>query len=67
MLAAALNVRRAAQDESAIAYIGDFNSGASAISIPILNEVPLPQISPSNTAIGLTRGRLEWAGVVRAP
>jgi branched-chain amino acid transport system substrate-binding protein len=40
---------------SAIAYIGEFNSGASAISIPVLNEVPLAQISPSNTAIGLTR------------
>jgi branched-chain amino acid transport system substrate-binding protein len=51
----AANTRRAAQDESAVAYIGEFNSGASAISIPILNEVPLAQISPSNTAIGLTR------------
>jgi branched-chain amino acid transport system substrate-binding protein len=50
------NARRAARDRSAIAYIGEFNSGASAISIPILNEVPLAQISPSNTAIGLTRG-----------
>jgi ABC-type branched-subunit amino acid transport system substrate-binding protein len=34
----ASNVRRAAQDESAIAYIGEFNSGASAISIPILTR-----------------------------
>jgi branched-chain amino acid transport system substrate-binding protein len=49
------NARRAARDRSAIAYIGEFNSGASAISIPVLNEVPLAQISPSNTAIGLTR------------
>jgi branched-chain amino acid transport system substrate-binding protein len=52
----ATNTRRAAQDESAIAYIGEFNSGASTISIPMLNEVPIAQISPSNTAIGLTRG-----------
>jgi branched-chain amino acid transport system substrate-binding protein len=52
--AASANARRAAQDESAIAYIGEFNSGASAISIPILNEVPLAQISPSNTQVGLT-------------
>jgi branched-chain amino acid transport system substrate-binding protein len=50
------NARRAARDRSAIAYIGEFNSGASALSIPLLNEVPLAQISPSNTAIGLTRG-----------
>jgi branched-chain amino acid transport system substrate-binding protein len=51
----AANTRRAAQDETAIAYIGEFNSGASAISLPILNEVPMAQISPSNTAVGLTR------------
>ena len=37
-----------------MAYIGEFNSGASAISIPILNEVPIAQISPANTAVGLT-------------
>src|SRR5205809_29995 len=34
--------------------IGGFNSGAAAISIPILNEAGVPQISPSNTAVGLT-------------
>src|SRR3954452_14429390 len=33
----AANARRGAQTEDAIAYIGAFNSGASAISIPILN------------------------------
>jgi branched-chain amino acid transport system substrate-binding protein len=48
------NAQRVAQDDNAIAYIGEFNSGASAISIPILNEVPIAQISPSNTAVGLT-------------
>jgi branched-chain amino acid transport system substrate-binding protein len=52
---ASRNARRAAQDESSVAYIGEFNSAASAISIPILNEVPIAQISPSNSAIGLTR------------
>ena len=51
----ARNARRAGSDASAIAYIGEFSSGASAISMPILNEVGLAQISPSNTAIGLTR------------
>jgi branched-chain amino acid transport system substrate-binding protein len=49
------NARRAAQDESTVAYIGEFNSGASAISIPLLNEVGFAQISPTNTAVGLTR------------
>ena len=38
-----------------IAYLGEFNSGASAISIPILNEAGILQISPSNTYVGLTR------------
>src|SRR2546421_2230182 len=32
------NARQAAQDPNTIAYIGEFNSGASAISIPILNQ-----------------------------
>jgi branched-chain amino acid transport system substrate-binding protein len=52
--AASANARKVAQDDSAIAYIGEFNSGASAISIPILNEVPIAQVSPANTAVGLT-------------
>ena len=52
--ATSANARKAAQDENAIAYIGEFNSGASAISIPILNEVPLAQVSPANTGVGLT-------------
>jgi branched-chain amino acid transport system substrate-binding protein len=48
------NARRVAQDENAAVYLGEFNSGASAISIPILNEAQVPQISPANTAVGLT-------------
>jgi branched-chain amino acid transport system substrate-binding protein len=49
------DARKAAQDKSTIGYLGEFNSGASAISIPILNEAGVLQISPSNTATGLTR------------
>jgi branched-chain amino acid transport system substrate-binding protein len=48
------NARRAAQDDKTAVYIGEFNSGASAVSIPILNEGGVPQISPSNTGVGLT-------------
>ena len=48
------NARKAAQDDSTAVYIGEFNSGASAVSIPILNEAGVPQISPANTAVGLT-------------
>jgi branched-chain amino acid transport system substrate-binding protein len=49
------DARKAAQDPSTIAYLGEFNSGASAISIPILNEANILQVSPSNTYVGLTR------------
>jgi branched-chain amino acid transport system substrate-binding protein len=49
------NGRKAAQDKSTIAYLGEFNSGATAISLPILNQAGILQISPSNTAVGLTR------------
>jgi branched-chain amino acid transport system substrate-binding protein len=49
------DARKAAQDPSTIVYLGEFNSGASAISIPILNESNTLQISPSNTYVGLTR------------
>jgi branched-chain amino acid transport system substrate-binding protein len=48
------NASKAAQDDSTGVYIGEFNSGASAISIPVLNEAGVPQISPANTAVGLT-------------
>ena len=44
----------AVNDSTTIGYLGEFNSGASAISIPILNRADIPQISPSNTAVGLT-------------
>ena len=48
------NARAAAQDKSTGVYIGEFNSGGSAVSIPILSDAKVPQISPSNTAVGLT-------------
>jgi len=47
--------RKAAQDKSTIVYLGEFNSGATAISLPILNEANILQVSPSNTYVGLTR------------
>src|SRR5687768_5251000 len=48
------NARKAAKDASTVAYIGEFNSGASKISVPILNRAAIPQISPSSTYNGLT-------------
>lgn len=49
------NARKAAQDSSTIAYIGEFNSGATAISLPILNRAGILQVSPANTYVGLTQ------------
>jgi branched-chain amino acid transport system substrate-binding protein len=51
---AAANARKAATDPKAVYYIGEFNSGASKITIPILNQAALPQVSPANTYVGLT-------------
>src|SRR3954451_19619166 len=55
--ATSANARKAAQDKSTAIYIGEFNSGASAVSIPILNEAGVPQISPANTGVGLTTNK----------
>jgi len=52
--ATAQNARKAAQDPKTVYYFGEFNSGASAISIPILNQGGVPQVSPANTYVGLT-------------
>ena len=48
------NARKVASDPKAVFYIGEFNSGASEVSIPILNEAGIPQVSPANTYVGLT-------------
>ncbi len=50
------NARTAAQDHTTIAYLGDLDSGASAISIPVTNAVGILQVSPTSTAVGLTQG-----------
>jgi branched-chain amino acid transport system substrate-binding protein len=50
----AANARQAATDPKAVYYIGEFNSGASEVSIPILNQAGLAQVSPANTYVGLT-------------
>jgi branched-chain amino acid transport system substrate-binding protein len=49
------NARTAAQNQNTILYLGEFNSGATAVSLPILNRSGILQISPSNTAVGLTK------------
>jgi branched-chain amino acid transport system substrate-binding protein len=49
-----INARIAVLDPTTIGYVGDANSGASAISIPPLNRAGIPQVSPTSTAVGLT-------------
>jgi branched-chain amino acid transport system substrate-binding protein len=51
-----LNARRAALDPNAIGYLGEDDSGASAVSIPVLNRAGIPQVSATSTAVGLTSG-----------
>ena len=48
------NARRAVQTPNTIAYLGELESGASAVSLPILNEGGLLQVSPRDTFAGLT-------------
>ncbi len=50
----AANARKVAADPKAVYYIGEFNSGASEVSIPILNQGGVPMVSPANTYVGLT-------------
>lgn len=48
------DARTVVADPTTAGYIGDFNSGASAVSIPPLNRFGIPQVSPTSTAAGLT-------------
>ncbi len=50
------NVRDLVADPTAIGYLGDVDSGASAITIPVLNRAGIAQVSPTATAVGLTTG-----------
>jgi branched-chain amino acid transport system substrate-binding protein len=53
----AQNARKAVQDKATIFYLGEFNSGGTKVSLPILNKAGIPQISPSNTYVGLTTNK----------
>jgi branched-chain amino acid transport system substrate-binding protein len=49
------NARKAVENTRTIAYIGELDSGATAISLPITNEAGFVQVSPGSTAVGLTK------------
>jgi len=50
----AADAKTAADDPSTIAYLGDYNSAATAISLPLINAAGILQISPASPYGGLT-------------
>ncbi len=49
------NARQAVRDQNTIAYIGDLQSEATALSLPLVNEGHILQVTPTSTYDGLTR------------
>ncbi len=49
----AANAREAISDSTAIAYLGEFESGATRASLPITNEARMLQVSPASGASDL--------------
>ncbi len=50
----AANAHRAADDPTTIAYLGELDYGATAVSLPITNDAGLLQVSPSDGLTSLT-------------
>ena len=50
----AADAHKAAADPRAVYYIGEFDDDASEVSMPILNQAGIAQVSPTNTYVGLT-------------
>src|ERR671923_181946 len=49
------NAERAADDETTIAYLGELDYGASAVSVPIMNDAGILQVSAGDGLTSLTR------------
>jgi branched-chain amino acid transport system substrate-binding protein len=49
------NADRAADDPSAIAYLGELDYGATAVSLPVTNNAGLLQVSPGDGLTSLTQ------------
>jgi branched-chain amino acid transport system substrate-binding protein len=50
----ASNAKMAAQDTSTIAYLGEYSSVATAVSLPLVNAAGILQVSPASPYVGLT-------------
>jgi branched-chain amino acid transport system substrate-binding protein len=48
------NAGRAAEDAATVAYLGELELGASAVSVPVLNEQSILQVSPTDGLTSLT-------------
>jgi branched-chain amino acid transport system substrate-binding protein len=48
------NAGRAARDPRTIAYLGELNLGASAVSVPVTNDAGILQVSPADGLTSLT-------------
>ena len=59
------NAREAAADEEAVAYIGEFDSGATEVAMPILNRAGMLQVSSSATAVKLTKPTPDLGELIR--
>jgi ABC-type branched-subunit amino acid transport system substrate-binding protein len=56
------NARKAVQDSSAIAYLGEIEPGTSQDSVQITNELGLLEVSPTDTAAYLTEAVPQVSG-----
>jgi branched-chain amino acid transport system substrate-binding protein len=52
--ATSTDAKTAAQDTTAIAYLGEYGSEATAVSLPLINAAGILQVSPGSPYIGLT-------------
>jgi len=50
----ASNAKTAADDTTTIAFLGDYNSAATAVSLPLINAAGILQVSPASPYVGLT-------------
>ncbi len=55
--ATATDAKMAAQDTSTIAYLGEYSSAATAVSLPLINAAGILQVSPGSPYVGLTSSR----------
>jgi branched-chain amino acid transport system substrate-binding protein len=60
----AANARRAAEDSTTIAYVGELDAGATRVSEPITNEAGILEVSPGATAVDLVQ---PFPGSTRVP